>query len=51
MINSLFYKRNNAALLRVSVPITSDFPIEAAETYIEDFIKEFLPIVKGYLPK
>jgi len=51
MINSLFYKRNNAALLRVSVPITSDFPIEMAEPYIEDFLKDFLPIVKEYLPK
>ena len=51
MINSLLYKRNNAALVTVSVPITSDFPVEVAEPYIEDFLKEFLPIVKEYLPK
>jgi EpsI family protein len=51
MINSLFYRKNNAALLRVSVPITSDFPVEAAELYIEDFLKEFMPIVKEYLPR
>jgi EpsI family protein len=50
-VNSLLYRRNNAALLRVSVPITSDFPIEMAEPYIEDFLKDFLPIVKEYLPK
>ena len=51
MVNSLLYRRNNAALLRVSAPITSNFPVEAAEAYIEDFLKDFLPIVKGYLPK
>ena len=50
-VNSLLYRRNNAALLRVSTPITNDFPVEAAETYIEDFVKDFLPIVKGYLPR
>lgn len=51
MVNSLLYRKNNAALLRVSVPVTSDFPVEVAEPYIEDFIKDFLPIVKEYLPK
>jgi EpsI family protein len=51
MVNSLFYKRNNAALVTVSIPITPDFPVEAAEPYIEDFIKDFLPIVKEYVPK
>jgi EpsI family protein len=51
MVNSLFYRKNNAGLLRVSMPISSNFPVEAAEPYIEDFIKDFLPIVKEYLPK
>jgi len=50
-VNSLLYRKNNAALLRVSVPVTSDLPVEAAESYIEDFLKDFLPIVKEYLPK
>ncbi len=50
-VNSVLYRKNNAALLRVSVPITGDFPVEAAEPYIEDFLKDFLPIVMGYLPK
>jgi EpsI family protein len=50
-VNSLLYRKNNAALLRVSTPITSDLPVEAAEAYIEDFLKEFLPIVKEYLPR
>jgi EpsI family protein len=49
--NSLLYRKNNAALVRVSTPITSDLPVEAAEPYIEDFIKDFLPIVREYLPK
>jgi len=51
MVNSLFYRKNNAGLLRVSMPISSNFPVEAAEPYIEDFIKDFLPIVKEYLPR
>jgi EpsI family protein len=50
-VNSLLYRKNNAALLRVSTPITSDFPVEVAEPYIEDFLKEFLPIVKEFLPR
>ena len=51
MISKLLYGKNNAALLRVSTPITPDFPVEAAEPYIEDFIRDFLPIVKEYLPR
>ena len=50
-VSSILYRKNNAALLRVSVPLTSDFPVEGAEMYIEDFIKDFLPVVKEYLPK
>jgi EpsI family protein len=50
-VNSLLYRKNNAALLRVSTPITSDFPVEVADSYIEDFLRDFLPIVKEYLPK
>jgi EpsI family protein len=51
MISKLLYGKNNAALLRVSTPITPDFPVEMAEPYIEDFLKDFLPIVKEYLPR
>jgi EpsI family protein len=50
-VNALLHRKNNVALLRVSVPVTSEFPVESAEIYIEDFLKDFLPIVKGYLPK
>ena len=50
-VSSLLYRKNNAALLRVATPITSDFPVEAAEPYIEEFLKDFLPVVKEYLPK
>ena len=51
MISKLLYGKNNAALLRVSTPITSDFSVESAEASIEDFLKDFLPVVKEYLPK
>lgn len=50
-VNSLFYGKNNATLLRVSVPVEMEFPVEAAELYIEDFIKIFLPLLKNYLPR
>jgi EpsI family protein len=49
-LNSLCNKRNNAALLRVSTPVTVSFPVKEAEILIEDFIKDFLPILKNYLP-
>lgn len=50
MVNTLLYRKNNAALLRVSIPIPRGFLVESAEVYIEEFLKDFLPIVKGYLP-
>jgi EpsI family protein len=50
-VTALLYRKNNAALLRVSTPITSEFPVEMAEPYIEDFLKDFLPIVKEYVQK
>jgi EpsI family protein len=50
-VNALLYRKNNAAVLRISVPVTSEFPVESAEIYVEDFMKGFLPIVKGYLPE
>jgi EpsI family protein len=49
-VNSLFRGRNNAALLRVSVPVNTEFPVESAEKYIENFITVFLPLLKNYLP-
>jgi EpsI family protein len=50
-LNALLHRENNAAVLRVSVPVTRNFPVESAEIYIEHFMKRFLPIVKGYLPQ
>lgn len=50
MVNSLLYRRNNAALLRVSAPVTSEFTIERAESHLEAFMQEFLPVLKDYLP-
>lgn len=51
MIRTLIYRRNNAALIRASTPITPDVPLQEAEAYIEDFLGEFLPIVLEHLPK
>lgn len=51
VVNSLFFRKNNAALLRVSVPVTGEFPLENAEVYGENFMKDFLPLVRNYLPK
>jgi hypothetical protein len=49
MVNSLLYGRNNAALLRISIPITDDLPLEKAEIYGESFLKEILPLVLEYV--
>jgi len=49
MMNSLLYGRNNAALLRISIPITEDWPVEKAEIYGESFLKEILPLILEYV--
>lgn len=51
MINSLLYRRNNAAILRISMPVTSDVPLKRAEMYIEGFLQDFLPLLKNHLSK
>jgi len=49
LLNSFLYGRNNAAVLRISMPVTDDWPIEKAEVYEEIFIKEILPLLLEYV--
>jgi EpsI family protein len=49
MWNSLLYGKSNAALLRVSMPVTDDWPMEKAEDYEENFLKQILPILLEYV--
>lgn len=49
VVNLLLYRKSNAALVRLSVSVTTDFPVENAEVLGEKFLKEFLPLLKKYL--
>lgn len=49
IINSAFHKRRDAAFIRISVPISTDS--EQARTLGEQFIVDFEPLVRGYLPQ
>ncbi len=49
MLNLLIYGRSNAALLRVSMPVTNEWPVEKAEAYEEVFILEILPLLLEYI--
>jgi EpsI family protein len=51
LLNSLLYRRNNAALVTVSLPVTTEFPLRIAEEYAESFLRSFLPLLEGYLPQ
>ena len=48
MMTSLLHGRNNAGLVRISVPVTEDFTLEQAEAYAESFLREFMPIVREH---
>jgi EpsI family protein len=50
MINAVLHGRSNAGLVRITIPVTDDFPLDRAETYAESFLKGFLPIVKTHFP-
>ncbi len=50
MMNAVLHGRSNAALVRITIPVTDDFPLERAETYAESFLREFLPTVKTCFP-
>ena len=49
MLNLLLYGRNNAALLRVSMPVTDEWPVEKAEIYEESLMMEILPLLLKYI--
>ncbi len=49
VLNLLLHGKNNAALLRVSMPVTDEWPMEKAETYEENFMSEILPLVLEYI--
>ncbi len=49
VVNLLVHGKNNAALLRVSMPVTDEWPIEKAETYEENFMREILPLLIKYI--
>ena len=49
VLNSLMYRRNDAAFIRLSAPVTGSR--EAAISVLEDFMKDFLPLLKDYLPE
>jgi EpsI family protein len=48
-INSIRYRRNDAAFIRLSAPV--DGTVEDAVSSIERFMKDFLPVLKDYLPE
>lgn len=50
MLNSLVHGKNNAALLRVALPVMNDVPLERLEQYGEAFIHDFLPLLGSHLP-
>lgn len=46
--HSLRYRRNDAAFIRLSAPVTSS--VEATTAEMEGFMREFLPLLSDYLP-
>lgn len=49
ILNSLLYGRSNAALLRVSVPVTDELSLDKAEAYEEEFMEELLSLLLKYV--
>jgi EpsI family protein len=49
MLSSLLTGRNNAALLRISMPVTDEWTVEKAEVYEEDFLRAILPLIQKYI--
>ena len=49
VLNSLLYRRNDAAFIRLSAPVTGT--VEDTVHTIEGFMKDFLPALKDYLPE
>jgi EpsI family protein len=49
IVNSVLYRRRDASFIRVSVPVETD--IDQAVARGEQFIRDFEPVFKGYLPQ
>jgi EpsI family protein len=49
IVNSALYRRRDASFIRVSVPIDSDFDQAVAKG--EQFIRDFEPLFREYLPR
>jgi EpsI family protein len=49
LMNSLLYGRTNAAVMRISMPVTNQWPLEKAEAYEEEFLREILPLLLEYV--
>jgi EpsI family protein len=49
VVNSLRYRRNDAAFIRLSAPVTGNR--EETIRILEGFMKDFLPLLKDYLPE
>jgi len=49
IVNSALYRRRDASFIRVSVPIDTD--IEQAIVRGEQFIRDFEPLIKEFLPR
>ena len=47
--NSLLYRRNDAAFIRLSAPVSGG--VKEAASSIEGFMGDFLPVLKDYLPE
>jgi EpsI family protein len=48
MLNLLLRGRNDAALLRVAMPVTDEWSLEKAEVYEEALIREIAPLLMEY---
>ncbi|MEW6003371.1 MAG: exosortase C-terminal domain/associated protein EpsI, partial [Nitrospirota bacterium] len=49
IVNSIFYRRKDSALIRISVPFDEE---EEKAFYVgSNFLKDFYPIIKGFLPE
>jgi len=49
ILNSLKYRRNDAAFIRISAPVVSS--VEDTGKLVEEFMREFLPLMSKYLPE
>ncbi|MBI4698893.1 MAG: EpsI family protein [Nitrospirae bacterium] len=45
MMNLLLRGRNNAMLVRISMPVTDEWPLEKAEAHEEQFIMDVMPLL------